>query len=65
MEAKRNWAYVSSPTKVVVGIATRAEFQRIALPEMDHRAEQPAQALLSKTLDAGGITVVFQFWINE
>ncbi|MCR4302434.1 MAG: hypothetical protein NUV51_12590 [Sulfuricaulis sp.] len=63
-QEKRNWAYVATPRQIHVGMVSRAEFNRIALPEVDHRKLLPPESLLSKTVTGSGVTVVFQFWIN-
>jgi hypothetical protein len=57
-----NWVSVMTPTYVVVGIAERAEFDRIELPVTNHGGHV-GRAVLTKTArDAGGLTVVFQHW---
>ncbi|AQV94786.1 hypothetical protein BJN34_12935 [Cupriavidus necator] len=69
MTSPRNWASVTTPTCVFVGIADRAEFDRLALPAKDHRQQVsemvPPRNVLTKALDADGVMVVFQHWIPK
>ncbi|MNT93763.1 hypothetical protein D3C72_2353120 [compost metagenome] len=51
-----------------VGIADRAEFDRLALPATDHRHQKsehvPRRNVLTKSLEAEGVMVVFQHWLS-
>jgi hypothetical protein len=66
-EVKLNsWASVAAAKVVYVGLSDRAEFDRIALPTMDHRefVEVERKQLLSKMAqDASGVLVIFQHWL--
>lgn len=56
---------VATPTLVYVGIADRADFDRIAAPCVDHGAKEGGH-VLTKTVGNLGtdeVSVVFQYWI--
>jgi len=68
MTSARNWASVSLLTVVFIGIANREEFDRLAVPTKDHRHQVservPRRNVLTKSIEADGVTVVFQHWLN-
>lgn len=58
-----NWAAVATPTVVYVGIATREEFDQIALPVQDIALILPDHPVLVKTTATPeGFQVIFQYW---
>lgn len=60
-----SWASVVSPHVVYVGITSRAEFDKLALPSLDHRTLTSPRAVLVKSIEADGVTVAFQHWLDE
>jgi hypothetical protein len=48
-------------TLIYIGVPDRAAFDRIARPCTDHAPKN----LLTKTVDADGIYIVFQHWLLE
>ncbi|KWR88806.1 hypothetical protein [Cupriavidus sp. IDO] len=68
MTSPSSWASVVTPTCVFVGIADREEFDRLALPAKDHRQQinelVPRRNVLTKSLEAEGVMVVFQHWLT-
>lgn len=56
---------VVSPTSVYVVIADRVQFDRIALPAIDHTTRAVPRKVLTKTLEADGLMVIFQHWIES
>lgn len=59
----KNWAVVMTPTHVLVRVAARADFDRIALPAKDHGARDALLPVITKTAtDPGGVRVVFEHW---
>ncbi len=63
MTTQRNWASITLPTVVFVGIADREEFERLALPATDHRKREVRRNVLTESLEADGVMVVFQHWL--
>lgn len=68
-----NGDFVSAHTEskiVYVGVGSRATFDAIPLPEMDHRkpiGQNQAKELLSKSIDPSAeqpVMVIFQHWLN-
>lgn len=60
--AADNWLMVATPTTVYCGIASREDFDRIALPVQDHG---PGRPVLTKTATHEArlsVQVVFQHW---
>ncbi len=53
-----------SGTAVFVGVAKRDEFDRLALPCLDH-GENDSGHVLSKSLEADGVRIVFQYWLKS
>jgi hypothetical protein len=49
---------------IYIGFADRAAFDRIALPCTDH-GEKDHGHVLTKSLDAGGIYIVFQYFLKS
>ena len=61
----QNWASVASPSYVYVGIVDRAEFDKLALPVIDHGTTNAARPLLTKTAYHGNdarVSICFQHW---
>lgn len=57
-----SWAHVASTTRVYVGLEHRHEFDRIALPVVEHPPNANGLRCATKTLERDGVTVVFQHW---
>jgi hypothetical protein len=49
---------------VFVGIAKRDDFDKIALPCVDHGQHDNGH-VLSKSLRADGVEIVFQYWLKS
>ena len=49
---------------VFVGMASREDFDKIALPVID-RGENENGHVLIKTVDSNGISIVFQYWLKS
>jgi hypothetical protein len=49
---------------IYILIAKRAEFDRIALPVVDN-GENDNGHVITKSLDQGGLYIVFQHWLKE
>lgn len=64
MSTHENWLTVADAKTVYCGIASRDEFDLIALPAKDHGSA--GRPVLTKTVVHGvtgaGVTVVFQHW---
>lgn len=52
-------------TLVYVLLKDRAEFDRLKLEATDHGEDERGGHVLSKSLDANGVMVIFQFWIKS
>lgn len=62
---RTNFVSVNHPNMVTALIAKRAEFDKIALPAIDHGQTNPNRPLLTKTAyhgNGGELTVVFEHW---
>lgn len=62
---RANFISVTTPHLVTALIAKRAEFDKIALPAIDHGQTNPNRPLLTKTAyhgNTGEMTVVFEHW---
>ena len=60
----RDVVTVAAPSLIYVALAQRADFDRIALPLVDHGAGAIGH-VLTKTATAGLCFVVFQFWLQR
>ena len=64
MNTAGNWAAVATPTCIFIGIRDRAEFDKLAQPALDCRTATPARQVLVKTIEAAGLMVVVQHWLD-
>lgn len=60
----QDYVGTSVPGLVYVGFANRQAFDRITLPMVDH-GENDDGHVLTKSLEADGCRVVFQYWIKS
>ncbi|MGK2897231.1 MAG: hypothetical protein ACSLE9_00890 [Burkholderiaceae bacterium] len=61
----RNWVTVATPNYVYVTLPDRAAFDLLDLPMRDHRTRASGRNVLTKSLEAAGVMVVFQHWLTE
>lgn len=59
----RHYVGIPHPTLVYVLLDDKAEFDRIGLAETDHGKNDKGH-VLSKSLKADGMMVVFQHWLT-
>jgi hypothetical protein len=56
---------ILDPKNVFVLVADRSEFDRLARPVTDLGPRQDGGHVLTKTVNEGEMTVIFQHWISE
>jgi len=58
---------IASPTIVYIGVASRADFDKIAAECVDHGEKADGHVLTKQTgeFKPGEVTVVFQHWIKQ
>ena len=59
-----NYVAVGDGKLIYILIASRDEFDRIALPAIDN-GENDNGHVITKSLDQGGLYIVFQHWLKE
>jgi hypothetical protein len=60
----RDFVGVPTPTLIYVGIASREDFDKICARCFDH-GENENGHVLTKRLNSGRRTVIFQYWIKS
>lgn len=64
MAHSEDFVGVATETTIFVGVGSRAEFNKIALPFAD-RGELDGNHVLVKSVEQGALTVIFQHWIKH
>lgn len=55
---------IATPQIVYVAIASRAEFDKLDVPLVDHAEHPMAKKVLVKRVSQGSVMVIFQHWLQ-
>ena len=60
----RDFVRVVDSHLILIGVAKREDFDKIAVPVIDHRADESGH-VLTKMVESGGsgVQIVFQYWL--
>lgn len=56
---------VALPAVVYIGVASRAAFDKLDRPAIDHGEKPNGEHVITKTVEQDGVLVIFQHWVKS